>query len=179
RFGAETGADTLTEIDGFWFNGSQVWLPLESVLPPVSGTTIEGTAGNDILNGTAGDDIMIGNGGQDQFQESPGDDTIIGDAGAYSQVNYFGLFEDYTFTQSADGTVTVFNAETGTDTLTDIDGFWFNGSQLWLPIEDVFAAQANPAAAYLGGALNSEAFDFPPDLLFAASTDKAAPTALV
>lgn len=176
---AETGADTLTEIDGFWFNGSQVWLPLESVLPPVNGTTIEGTAGNDVLNGTTGDDIMIGNGGQDQFQESPGDDTIIGDAGAYSQVNYFGLFEDYTFTQSADGTVTVFNAETGTDTLSDIDGFWFNGSQLWLPIEDVFAAQANPAAAYLGGALDSEAFDFPPDLLVAASTDKAAPTALV
>ncbi|MEO0786077.1 MAG: hypothetical protein AAFY10_10290, partial [Pseudomonadota bacterium] len=54
-----------------------------------------------------------------------------------------------------------------------------NGSQLWLPIEDVLAAQASTASESVGGVLAGETFDFPPDLLAATSTDEAAPTALV
>jgi len=154
---AETGTDTLTDIDGFWFNGSQLWLPIEAVVAPV-GSTIEGTPGDDILDGTIADDTMVGNGGSDQFQESLGNDTIIGDAGVYSQVNYFGRLEDYTFTRNADGTVTVENSETGTDTLTEIDGFWFNGSQVWLPIEDLLPAE--PASAAVAQVLSQDSFDF-------------------
>jgi glucose/arabinose dehydrogenase len=149
-----SGTDTLTDIDGFWFNGSQQWLPLSAALvPPPNGGPIEGTSGDDELFGTPNDDTMIGNGGSDFFAESDGNDTIIGDAGVYDQVNYFGFVEEYTFTQNADGTVTVVNNETGTDTLTEIDGFWFNDSQLWLPLEDVLPG-ANQVAG-IGGSSES------------------------
>jgi len=151
------GTDTLFDVDGFWFQGSQEWFSLEQVLVAPGGQIV-GTAGDDILNGTPRDDTMIGNGGSDQFQESLGDDTIIGDAGVYSQVNYFGRLEDYTFTRNADGTVTVENSETGTDTLTEIDGFWFNGSQVWLPIEDLLPAE--PASAAVAQVLSQDSFDF-------------------
>ncbi len=163
---AQTGTDTLTDIDGFWFNGASLWLPIEAVVAPAGGSTIEGTPGDDILDGTIADDIMIGNGGSDQFQESLGDDTIIGDAGVYSQVNYFGRLEDYTFTRNGDGTVTVVNAQTGTDTLTDIDGFWFNGSFLWLPIEAVLPPVT--ARVAVEDVLSSDQFDF-------SALDSAAP----
>ncbi len=60
------------------------------------------------------------------FNNRNGDDRFIGTA-EYDQVDYAGSLLDYTFTQNANGTVTVTHAQFGTDTLTSIEGFWFNG----------------------------------------------------
>lgn len=63
--------------------------------------------------------------------------TIIGGNG-YDQVNYDGARSDYIFVQNANGTVTVNRPGGLIDTLTLIDGFWFQGEQAWYSIEDIF-----------------------------------------
>ncbi len=65
-----------------------------------------------------------------------GDQTITGGPD-YDQVNYPGAASDYTFTQNADGSVSVEKPTGGTDTLIRIDGFWFQGEQEWYPIESL------------------------------------------
>ncbi len=142
--GALTGTDTLTDIDGIWFRGSQQWSRLSDLIS--NGSTVTGTSGNDTLFGTRGADVMIGNGGADLFISSLGNDDIRGNTVGYDQVNYDGRRADYTFTRNANGTITVTGATTGTDTLTNIDGFWFYGENAWYS-----AAQlAPPVAAALG-----------------------------
>jgi glucose/arabinose dehydrogenase len=142
--GSRTGTDTLTGIDGFWFGGEARWYSLAEALVPTSGP-ITGTPGNDQLFGTPGNDVMIGNGGSDVFNTSLGNDDIRGNAGAYDQVDYNGARSDYTFTRNGDGTLRVSGNLTGTDTLTDIDGFWFGGEARWYSASDVAPAIASAA----------------------------------
>ena len=138
--GALTGTDTLSDIDGIWFRGSQQWSRLSDLIS--NGSTVTGTSGNDTLFGTRGNDIMIGNGGSDLFIGSLGNDDIRGNAPAYDQVNYDGRRTDYTFTRNANGTITVNGTGTGTDTLTSIEGFWFYGENAWYSAEQVTGAAA-------------------------------------
>jgi hypothetical protein len=65
-----------------------------------------------------------------------GDQTITGGPD-YDQVDYPGAASDYTFTENANGSVSVVKPNGGTDTLIAIDGFWFQGEQVWYPIESL------------------------------------------
>ncbi len=138
--GALTGTDTLTDIDGIWMRGSATWSAIDELI--TTGATIEGTSGDDNLTGTAGNDVMNGNGGSDNFDGSLGDDIINGNAGTYDQIDYDGSLSDYTFILNPDGTVTISGAATGTDTVSEIDGFWLKGEANWYSLNDVFAASA-------------------------------------
>jgi Ca2+-binding RTX toxin-like protein len=131
------GTDTLTSIEGVWFRGAQDWANINELIEVESGL-IEGTAGDDVLYGSDSDDTMIGNGGRDVFRGSLGNDQIIGTEAGYDELSLAGSASDYTFTQNADGTVTVTGALIGTDILTHIDGVWFRGSQSWFDIDDMF-----------------------------------------
>lgn len=144
--GALTGTDVLTEIDGIWFTGEENWYPISDLLESTGGP-IEGTSGDDYLLGTDGADVMNGNGGEDTFLGSLGDDTINGNAAAYSQVDYFGTASDYSFVRNEDGSITVTGAQTGTDTLNDIDGIWFVGEEAWYDIDDLIS---NPPGSIEG-----------------------------
>lgn len=135
--GALTGTDTLTDIDGIWMRGAGQWFSIDELI--TTGTTIEGTAGDDNISGTSGDDVMNGNGGSDTFDASLGNDIINGNANDYDQVDYNGALSDYAFTQNADGTVTVTGASTGTDTLSEIDGLWLKGEASWYSIDSAVA----------------------------------------
>ena len=70
------------------------------------------------------------------FDNTDRDETFRGTADAYDQVDYQGRLSDYTFTRNADGSVTVSHARFGTDTLIDIEGFWFHGEQAWYSLDD-------------------------------------------
>ncbi|NBC21085.1 MAG: hypothetical protein GVY06_08620 [Alphaproteobacteria bacterium] len=140
--GALTGTDTLSEIDGVWFNNAGEWASIDTLVVEDASGPIVGTPGNDSLVGTPGDDTMIGNGGADVFDGSPGNDTITGDASAYDQVDYAGGRDDYLFVRNDDGTVTVTGALTGTDTLTEIDGVWFKGAREWASIQSLIDEDA-------------------------------------
>ena len=70
-----------------------------------------------------------------QLIEVPNGDRTITGGPDYDQVDYPGYAVDYTFVQNADGSVSVTKPDGGTDTLIDIDGFWFQDEQKWYPIE--------------------------------------------
>ena len=160
---ATFGTDTLTHIDGIWFNGQREWVSIDSLLTsvpaapvPVAPTPADPAPQTDfeidsfgILRGDDADNTLKDTSEIHSLFGGLGDDTLIGLADEYSQVDYDGCAKDYTFTQNADGSVTVTNATFGTDTLTHIDGIWFAGEEKWVAIEDLTgeAAPANPAPA--------------------------------
>ena len=73
------------------------------------------------------------------FTDTNGDTVHNGVNGEYNQVDYATHLSEYSISRNADGSVTVFHPTLGTDTLNDIDGFWFNGDQSWYSIEDAIA----------------------------------------
>lgn len=127
------GTDTLSSIEGFWFTGEAAWYSLDDAL--AISDTGEAPADPTIL-GTNGDDSLIGSNIDNVFLGDTGNDIIDGNGGGYNQVNYDGALSEYTFVQNANGSVTVFHPQFGTDTLTDIDGFWFSGEQAWYSMAD-------------------------------------------
>ena len=143
------GTDTLTNIDGFWFQGEQAWYALEDLdlsqgtddapapepTPEPSGDFEIDSYG--VLRGTNADDVLVDTAETNSLYGGKGNDTLVGTAGEYSQAEYDGFSGDYKFTLNADGSLTVSHDVYGTDTLTDIDGFWFQGEQAWYSIEDI------------------------------------------
>lgn len=74
----------------------------------------------------------------DLVTAASGNQTITGGAD-YDQVDYPGDSADYTFTENADGSVSVAKPDGSTDTLISIDGFWFQGEEAWYPIESLLS----------------------------------------
>jgi len=72
----------------------------------------------------------------DLIQPLTGNQTYTGGTG-YDQVDYPGDSSDYTFTQNANGSVSVSKPDGSTDTLISIEGFWFQGEQAWYPLESL------------------------------------------
>ena len=138
------GTDTLTDIEGLWFQGEASWYSMADAIASSGG----GTGGGSPTNGN---DVLIGTDGNDNFFGSRGNDTIDGNGGAYNQVDYAGRLSDYTFTQNGNGTVTVSHPTNGTDTLTDIDGLWFQGEASWYSMADAIASAGGNNAS--GGTL--------------------------
>jgi len=158
---ADFGTDTLTHIDGVWFGGQKEWVSLDSLLTvvptaplptvptPIAPTPVAPTPQPvfeidkyGILIGDDADNILKDTSEINSLYGGLGDDTLIGLADEYSQVDYDGFAKDYTFTQNADGSITVTNATFGTDTLTNIDGIWFGGQKEWVAIEDLTGEDA-------------------------------------
>ncbi|MEP0944909.1 MAG: hypothetical protein ABJH63_02155 [Rhizobiaceae bacterium] len=83
------------------------------------------------------DEDIYGTEGKDVWDADYGDQTYHGGEG-YNQVDYEGSRSDYKMTKNDDGSVTVSHPEYGTDTLHDIDGFWFkneDGEGAWYDLD--------------------------------------------
>ena len=129
------GTDTATHIDGFWFHGEQKWYSLSDAIAESGGNS-----GNTHEIGTAGvEDVFDG--------VAWGDNSYDGKGPEYDQVDYNGAASDYTFTRNTDGTISVDKGSEGTDTLTDIDGFWFRGEQKWYSADDLTSSGSKPNEA--------------------------------
>ncbi len=77
---------------------------------------------------------------QDVFDGSlVGNNYFDGAGSEYDQVDYSGKASDYSFTKNADGSVSVTSAN-GTDTLKDIDGFWFSGEEKWYSMDELLGS---------------------------------------
>jgi len=148
--------DQLTSIEGFWFKGENVWYPSQELINasgnPVPDQTILGTEGNDYIQGSGGNDTIDGLGGIDVIVGSAGNDIIDGGAGTYNQVDYQGAVADYQFAANADGTITVTKADGAIDTLSNIDGIWFTGEEVWKNIDDVITSGTIPGQTIVGTA---------------------------
>lgn len=97
---------------------------------------INGTDSADFLSGTSGDDLINLGSGNDVVKGSAGNDVINGGGSEYDQVDYAGSADDYLFTANVDGSINVAKAN-GTDTLTAIDGIWFEGEGVWCAIDQL------------------------------------------
>jgi len=138
----QLGRDTLSSIEGFWFSGEAAWYSAEDALRLTNQDNGGGDGGdgvidaNGIITGNGGNNRLIGGNQNDLFYGGRGDDVIDGNGGNYNQVEYDGSLNEYSFTRNQDGSVTAVHATWGTDTLTDIDGFWFDREQTWYSIDD-------------------------------------------
>ncbi len=86
-----------------------------------------GGAGDDTLVGNAYNNTLNGGSGADTFTGGMGNDTVIGGAGTDTAI-YSGAFASTTVSYNATTqTFTVSNAADGTDTVTGVENFIFNG----------------------------------------------------
>jgi serralysin len=86
-----------------------------------------GGAGDDTLVGSAYDNTLNGGGGADTLTGGMGNDTVIGGAGTDTAI-YSGAFATTTVSYNATTqTFTLSNAVDGTDTVTGVENFIFNG----------------------------------------------------
>ncbi len=87
------------------------------------------------------------------FTKTAGNSLFQGRNGTYDQVDYQGSISEYSFIQNANGTVTVSHSIYGTDTLSNIEGFWFAGDSQWYSMDDALAmgGSFNQGPAFLTG----------------------------
>ncbi len=86
-----------------------------------------GGAGADVIVGNAFNNRLEGGGGNDTFTGGMGDDTIIGGDGSDTVV-YTGAFDTFNIAYNADtNAFTISSAAEGTDTVTGVEYFTFNG----------------------------------------------------
>ena len=132
--------DVLVEIDGFWFLDEKRWFSIEQALeisnPDALSLTDVLYFADGFIEGWVNNDLLIGDNRDNVFYGGQGDDLIDGHGGDYNQVNYDGSLSDYVFTENFDGSITVSSGQWGTDTLYDIDGFWFAGEARWYSLAD-------------------------------------------
>ncbi len=93
-----------------------------------------------------------------------GNQTYRGTGVEYDQVDYAGSLTDYTFTQNADGSVTVFHPQFGTDTLISIEGFWFQGEARWYSMDDALTLSPGNGGGDNGGGGDNPQALLPEDL---------------
>lgn len=136
------GTDTLIDIDGFWFRGEGQWYSMADALAQAGDGNGGGNTGGNIFNGTNAQDVWVATNADETFNGGNGTE--------YDQVDYRGSLSDYTFTQNADGSVTVDGFES-TDTLTSIEGIWFQGEAAWYSVDNAVALTGGTGGGNTGG----------------------------
>jgi Peptidase M10 serralysin C terminal/RTX calcium-binding nonapeptide repeat (4 copies) len=147
----------------------------------ISSTTVienaVGGAGDDVIVGNAYDNTLNGGGGADTITGGMGNDTIIGGAGTDTAV-YSGAFSSYTVSyNAATQTFTISNAADGTDTVTGVENFVFNGvtktAASMIPANIAVSVAATTASANEGNS-GTTAFTFTVTLASAATSAQSA-----
>ena len=92
-----------------------------------------GTNSYEKIEGTSGDDAIYGLEGLDNIEGKGGDDKIDGGS-EFDVANYSGNFNDYSITR--DGLTLIIKdnrsgSPDGTDTLTNVEDFWFSDQQIY------------------------------------------------
>lgn len=131
------GTDTLSNVDNVFFFGDEVWSTIADLIEGGGTGGETPTDGDDVFHGTDGDDTIDGLAGNDEFFGSAGNDKLDGGGEEYDQINFFGSSSEYEFTKNDDGSFTVTSEEGGTDLLTDIEGVYFFGDEVYSEIDDL------------------------------------------
>jgi len=79
-----------------------------------------------------------------------GNRTITGNPDSYDQVDYPGAAKDYRLAENADGSVSLYKPNGGTDTLIDIDGFWFQDEERWYRLDSLLPKKDREIIGYIG-----------------------------
>ncbi len=148
------GTDTLINVDGIWSDADQSWYSIDDAIALTDDGIIASPGPNPtnpsqdfaldsygVLRGTDANDVMTHTADTNSLYGGLGNDVLNGTAGQYSQAEYDGAAAEYTFTQNANGTLTVTHPTWGTDTLSNIDGIWFQDEEAWYAVEDLIVGQ--------------------------------------
>ena len=116
-------------------------VPVQHNVTISDGSNAVASSGNDIIFGGSANDIITGGGGNDILNGGGGTNTAV----------YSGIFNDYSFTQNADGSVTVADlregSPDGTDTDINIQNFQFGDglvvTQAQLPFAVIMGTAGN------------------------------------
>lgn len=124
---ATWGVNTISGIENIIFSRSQQTLSVNDAIAQTAGLPAFRVDADGQINGTPFDDVMIGNGGDQTFYGGVGNDFMDGGAG-FDQATFDGFIRDYNIFQNADGSITLVSDIWGTDTVTNIEGLFFNGA---------------------------------------------------
>jgi len=104
--------------------GSDTLASIENLIGSAYADNLTGNSSANTLTGGAGNDTLTGGAGNDTLNGGTGTDTAI----------YSGNYADCTITYNSDGSVRVFSAADGADTLTGIERLKFTDRTLTMPI---------------------------------------------
>jgi len=171
---AAWGVNTITGIEQITFARTGETYTVEDAIAATDGLPDFRVDADNVTNGTPFDDIMNGTAADDYFYGGVGDDTYDG-AGGYNQVNYDGVMSDYTITQNEDGSFTFVHDVWGTDTVSNVDGFYFAGNFEWVGADDLVLDNDNSGSRVAqdsdSASLTSDFTDFSSDAATPATTD--------
>ena len=111
------GTDTLSSIEGLWFNREQAWYPMNDIAGYVDT--------NGALIGNMRDNIFAGNDTNNSFYGGMGNDVIDGAGGLNDVANFDGELIEYTISQAADGSVQMSHPSWGVDQLSGVERLFF------------------------------------------------------
>lgn len=123
------GENTLTDVELIFFGREGRAYTIEDAINLTEDLPEFRLDNDNVLNGTNLDDVMTGATTGTNFYGGVGDDTYLGSADAFDQVNYDGVRSQYTITQNQDGSFNVDHPIWGTDTLVNIDAVIFTGAE--------------------------------------------------
>jgi Ca2+-binding RTX toxin-like protein len=121
---------TLVNVEAAYFEGDSQWHSIAELAGDYGSTgddaAVLGTGHADRLYGLAGDDILVGGAGND----------LIDGGDGFDQANYDGSLSDFALARNADGSITVSDLAgiEGSDTVLNVEAFYFAGSSDWTQI---------------------------------------------
>lgn len=143
---ADLGAGTI--VDGF--GDTDTVSGIEEVRGTGFADTISaaGVAHDVRLEGRDGNDSLTGGSGDDRLRGEAGDDVLDGGAGSNDEAQYDGDIADYALTDNGNGTYSITDnngsdGDDGTDTLSNIEYLWFEGSKDYVSVQALLAGATN------------------------------------
>lgn len=133
---ATWGENTITDVEMLTFMRSGTTMSVAEAIAATDGLPTYRMDADGVLNGTVGDDVMVGTRQTDNFYGGVGDDSYDG-RGGFDQINYDGNRSEYDISLNSDGTLTVSHEVWGTDTVTNVEGLYFNGNNEWIAVTDL------------------------------------------
>ena len=130
------GVKTIEGIENILFGRSAETMTLAEAIAATEGLPTFRIDADGVINGTPDDDVMTGTAATEYFYGGIGDDSYNG-RGGYDQLNYDGLRSDYEITQNNDGSFTISHDVWGTDTASNIEGFYFSGNNEWVGADNL------------------------------------------
>lgn len=130
------GVKTVDGVDSILFLRSIQTMTIAEAIAATAGLPDFRMDGDGVINGTPGDDIMTGTAVTEFFYGGLGNDSYDG-AGEYDQVNYDGARSEYDITENADGSFTISHEVWGTDTVENIEGFYFTSDNEWISADNL------------------------------------------
>lgn len=141
-----TGDKQGTLVDGW--GGNDTFTGFGRITGSQFADVMNGNVGDERLQGREGDDTLNGGAGEDRLTGGQGNDVIDGGAGNRDEAQYDGNITDYALVDNGNGTYSITDTnladgDEGTDTLSNIEYFWFDGTRDYVSLNAMLLGATN------------------------------------